>query len=414
MGPEVIAYPFIFLALYFESFLLVTFFSAPARAKRVLSPALEATEAPKVAIVVPCWNEESTVTGTVESLLALDYPADQLSIVLVNDGSTDGTGAAIDHYASHPQVTAIHKQNGGKFTAMNYGLEHINDAEFIGFLDADSFVAPDALREIIPAFDGPEVAAVTASMSIHKPKTIFQRIQYAEYAQAITLRHVFGSINGLYVTPGPFSFYRRSVLATLGPFRHAYLAEDMEMAMRIQRAGYKIGNALRARVYTKGPPTMRKLIKQRIRWTTGFMRNLFFDYRDLIWSKQNVVLGFFVLPLGIAAIGGAILLFLLYLFQTGQSLIHSLLVMQAAPLSYAFSVHPLSWFYLPVTLPLLLGATMTVLTISWMAVGKRASNTPGRLIPNLPLYFLFYSFVAPIWIIRSVSHVVRGARTTWR
>ncbi len=415
MNLEVIAYPFIFLALYFESFLLVTFFSSPARAKRAQAPAAVLPAlAPKVAILVPCWNEESTVAGTVESLLALDYPADRLSIVLVNDGSTDGTAAAIDRYTEHPQITALHKPNGGKFTAMNYGLEHAGDAEFIGFLDADSFVAPDALREIIPAFDAPDVAAVTASMSIHKPKTIFQRMQYAEYAQAITLRHVFASINGLYVTPGPFSFYRRSVLNELGPFKHAYLAEDMEMAMRIQRAGYKIGNALRARVYTKGPPTMRKLIKQRIRWTTGFMRNLFFDYRDLIWSRQNTVLGFFVLPLGIIAIGGSVIVFSLYLFQTAQSLIHSVSVMRAAPLSYALSLRPISWFYFPVTIPLLVGTAMIVLTASWMAVGKRASNTPGRLLPNLPLYFVFYGFVAPIWIIRSVSHVARGARTTWR
>ncbi len=415
MGLETVAYPFIFLALYFESFLLVTFFSSPARTKRAQSPvASPATNVPKVAIIVPCWNEESTVAGTVESLLALEYPADKLSLVLVNDGSTDGTASAIDRYAAHPQITALHKPNGGKFTAMNYGLEHVADAEFVGFLDADSFVAPDALREIIPSFDAPAVAAVTASMSIHNPHTVFQRMQYAEYAQAITLRHIFGSINGLYVTPGPFSFYRLSVLKELGPFKHAYLAEDMEMAMRIQRAGLKIGNALRARVYTKGPPTARKLIKQRIRWTTGFMRNIFFDYRDLIWSKQNVVLGFFVLPLGIAAIGGSIIVFSLYVFQTIKSLAHSVSVMSAAPLSYALTVHPISWFYFPLTIPLLVGITMTALTATWMAVGKYSSNTPGRLLPNLPAYFLFYTFVAPIWIIRSVSHVVRGARTTWR
>ncbi len=415
MSTEVFTYPFIFLALYFESFLFVTFLSSPARSRRAVPTAsMYPAEVPKVAIIVPCWNEEVTVAGTVESLLALDYPANKLSLILVNDGSTDATGAVIDRYASHPQITALHKENGGKFTAMNHGIERAGDAELIGFLDADSFVAPDALREVVASFDAPDVAAVTASMSIHQPRTIFQRMQYAEYAQAITLRHVFASINGLYVTPGPFSFYRRSALAQLGPFKHAYLAEDMEMAMRIQRTGLKIGNAIRARVYTKGPPTLRKLVKQRVRWTTGFIRNLFFDYRDLIGTRQNAVLGFLVLPLGVIAIGSSILLFTFYLVQTLRSTAHALIVMRAAPLSYAFAWHPLNWFYVPVTLPFLVGSTIIVMTFSWMVIGKRASHTPGRLSTNLPFYFVFYTFVAPIWLIQSVSHVARGTRTTWR
>lgn len=308
MDFQVLAYPFLFIALYFESFLLVTFLSKPAREHR-LESITQST--PKIAIVVPCWNEETTVAGTVESLLALDYPKEKLSLILVDDGSTDNTPAVVDQFSTNPQITAIHKKNGGKFTAMNAGLEYAKDAELVGFLDADSFVAPDALREIVAAFSDQNISAVTASMSIHKPRTIFQRMQYAEYSLAIVLRHVFASVNGLYVTPGPFSFYRRSIFADIGPFRHAYLAEDMEMTMRMQRAGLRIGNAIRARVYTKGPPTFAKLIKQRVRWTTGFLRNLFFDYRDLLGTKKNVVLGMLVLPLGIIAIGSGIFLFIL-------------------------------------------------------------------------------------------------------
>ena len=204
MNPEVLAYPFLFIAIFFESFVLVTFLSKPARDRRLL--VAKQTPTPKVAIIVPCWNEETTVAGTVESLLALDYPADKLSLILVNDGSADGTGAAIDRFAAHPRITALHKENGGKYTAMNLGIAHAGDAEIIGFLDADSFVAPDALREVADAFNEPGTMAVTASMSIHQPRTLLQRMQYAEYTLAITLRHVFASINGLYVTPGPFSF----------------------------------------------------------------------------------------------------------------------------------------------------------------------------------------------------------------
>ena len=73
MNLEVLAYPFVFLGLYFEVFMLLTFLSQPAKERR-LRPATSKT--PKVAIIVPCWNEESTIDGTVRSLLALDYPKD--------------------------------------------------------------------------------------------------------------------------------------------------------------------------------------------------------------------------------------------------------------------------------------------------------------------------------------------------
>ncbi|MBU6214393.1 glycosyltransferase [Patescibacteria group bacterium] len=411
MGVETLTYPFLFIAIFFESFLLVTFLSKPARASRAKSIA---PTAPNVAVIVPVWNEETTLAGTIDSLLALDYPAEKLSIILVNDGSTDATPAVIDRFAHHPQITALHKENGGKFSAMNLGVEHARGAELIGFLDADSFVAPDSLREIVAAFDASRVAAVTASMAVHEPQTFMQRMQYAEYTLAITLRHVLASLNGLYVTPGPFSFYRRSVLAELGPFKHAHLAEDMEMAMRLQRAGYAIGNAIRARVYTKSPPTLPKLVKQRVRWTTGFLRNILFDYRDLIGIRKNAVLGMFVLPLALITIGGGIFIFMFSMTQILFEGLHTLSIVQAAPLSYAFVWRPFSWYDVPATAPELLGVALLVVTLGWMVVGKRLSRIPGKLAPNLLAYLAFYWIVAPLWLIRSVSDVARGARTTWR
>lgn len=411
MSSEALVYPFIFLALYFESFLLVTFLSKPARDSRI---AAKSTSTPRVAIIVPCWNEESTVAGTVESLLALEYPKEKLSIILVDDGSIDSTPAVIDSYSTNPQITAIHKINGGKFSAMNAGIEIAKNAGIVGFLDADSYVAPDSLREIVNVFADKSIVAVTASMSIHKPHTILQRMQYAEYFLAITLRHVFASVNGLYVTPGPFSFYRRSLFTDIGLFKHAHLAEDMEMAMRIQRAGLRIGNAIRARVYTKGPATFERLLKQRIRWTTGFLRNLLFDYRDLLGVKKNKMLGLFVLPLGVVAIFGSIFIFTVGIIDFVTSSIHTYSVVQTVPISYTLSWHQFKWFYLPVSTSLFLSIALTASVLAWVVVGKSISNTSGRLVPNIFVYMILYGIITPIWFIYSVSDVVRGARTTWR
>ncbi len=411
MSAEMLTYPFIFLALFFESFMLVTFLSKPARTNRTKAIA---PTTPNVAVIVSCWNEETTVAATVESLLALDYPTQNLSIVLVDDGSTDNTPSVIDRFAAHPQITALHAPHRGKFTAMNYGIEHLGDVEFVGFLDADSFVAPDSLKEIVAAFDSLEIMAVTASMSVYEPHTLLQRMQYAEYTLAVILRHILASLNGLYVTPGPFSFYRRSVFEKVGLFAHAYLAEDMEMAMRIQRAGYSIGNAIRARVYTKSPPTLPKLIKQRVRWTTGFLRNILFDYRDLIGTKKNRVLGTFILPLALVSIVGGIFVFVSSMTQLILNGLHTASIVQAAPLSFAFTLHPFSWYDLPITALALFGITLFATTLAWMVVGKKLSKTPGKLLPNIIAYLALYWFVAPLWLIRSVSEVARGTRTTWR
>jgi len=412
MSPEILVYPSLFIALYFESFLLVTFLSKPAREGRFKTKAL--TSIPKVAIIVSVWNEETTIGGTVDSLLALDYPKEKLSLILVNDGSTDNSRTIIDQLAAHPQITAFHhKENVGKFAAMNLGIDHAKDAELIGFLDADSFVAPDSLREIIAAME-PDTVAITASMSIHKPQTLLQRMQYAEYALAIIFRHTFASVNSLYVTPGPFSFYRRSVFTKLGRFKHAYFAEDMEMAMRIQRAGLRIGNAIRARVYTKGPPTFSKLIKQRVRWTTGFLRNLLFEYRDLIGRRKNATLGMLILPLGVIAIVSGLVIFGVAVFEAFRHGSHTLTMIQTVPLSYVFSWHPISWFYLPITMMTLLSATLVLSTLVWMAVGKHLSKSPGKLALNLGVFLLLYGFVAPFWLMRSVSDVALDTERPWR
>lgn len=411
MSPEVLTYPFIFLAIFFESFVLVTFLSKPARDGRARRPG---ETAPSVAIIVPCWNEATTIAATCESLLALDYPSDKLEIILVDDGSTDATPFAMARFANHPLVRIIRKENGGKHTALNAGIAS-TDAEFIGCLDADSFVEPDALKEIIPCFAREKVAAVTAAMSVHEPKSLLQHMQAAEYAFGITYRHVFASINGLYVTPGPFSFYRRSILAELGEFRHAHQTEDMEMALRIQRAGYEIENAPRARVYTKSPDTLTKLVKQRTRWTAGFIRNVLGEYRDLVGSPKHGVLGMLVLPTAVLTIGSGILLFFLMLFQLSQSLVTAIEVRAGIPLSYALLPHgTFDWFSVPTDFLLILGVTTLLVSLSFVVIGKYISKTPGKIALGLISYTFLYGFVAPLWLLRATADVTLSKERGWR
>ncbi len=416
MNLEILAYPFIFAAIYFEAFLLVTFLSSRSAESRSRAAS---KETPYVAMIVPCYNEQNTVGGTAESLLALDYPKDKLHIVLVDDGSTDGTHDIMDTFAHHANVTVIHQQNQGKHVALNAGIAAAPDAELIGCLDADSFVERGALREMIGCFDDGQVAAATAAMSVALPRTILERMQNAEYILGIALRHILASVNGLHVTPGPFSLYRRDVVVELGGFREGHKTEDMEMALRIQKAGYAIESAPLARVFTKTPRSVPALVKQRTRWTTGFLRNVLNEYRDMVGNPRYGALGLMVLPLGFFAIVGGLLMFFIVAYQLVSEGVRTLLVTSGVPVSYTLSTlvpnfTSVSWFYLPVSIFALLGFVAVAGSILFMILGKSISKTPGQLGLGILAYMLVYGLIAPFWLMFSVADVATDNRRSWR
>lgn len=407
---EAALYVTLFLALYFQVFALLTYLSKDARLRREKKPI--ADNFPLAAVIVPCWNEESTIQGTVESLLALDYPKDKLEIVLVNDGSTDGTARVMDTYRTHPQVTVIHKENGGKHTAVNLGIERTK-AEFIGCLDADSFVHPGALKEVLAHFDDPTVGAVTSSMTVHDPKNLLQEMQYAEYLAGVALRHIFAAVNGLYVTPGPFSFYRKSILEKIGGFRHGHQTEDMEMAMRLQRHGYKIENAPRAQVFTKAPGTVWALVKQRTRWTSGFMRNSY-EYRDLVLNPKYGVLGLMVMPFGILALVAGMGLFVVTVVDVGTQVASIFAIQGDVPWSFTFSMPRFDWFYVPVSGIFGLGVVGIAVVTTIMYIGRSISGATKPIMKDIVWYLSFYSLIAPLWLFRSTAYVALGVKNSWR
>ena len=201
MTDMIVMYVFLFVSLYFEVFLLVSFIDS--RRRRASQAASAEAYEPTVAIIVPCWNEEKTLGGTVQSLLALDYPADKFEILIVDDGSRDGTLAIAHAFETFPQVRVFHKENGGKHSAMNLALANTS-AELIGCLDADSVVAPGALRHIVHVFQNEKVGAVTPAIHIKKPVNLLQHMQEAEYRLGLFVRFTLASIGSMYITPGPF------------------------------------------------------------------------------------------------------------------------------------------------------------------------------------------------------------------
>ena len=141
----------IFLSVYVQVFFFVTFLEN--RKKIVIrNGKVRLAKYPEVTVAVPCWNEEKTVAKTVHSLLNLNYPKDKIQIILVDDGSTDKTLDILKQFEHYSNIKVFHKENGGKYTALNLALEH-TQSEFFGGLDADSFVDPESLVRVMSYFE---------------------------------------------------------------------------------------------------------------------------------------------------------------------------------------------------------------------------------------------------------------------
>lgn len=407
-------YAFTFLAMYVQVFFLLTFLEKRKEIVVKQDPNRPDSAYPKVTIVVPCWNEEKTVAGTINSLLALDYPHDKLHIVVVDDGSTDGTLAALSAFEHIPNVEIISKENGGKHTAMNLAIENAT-TEFISCLDADSFVRPDALKRMIPYFDNPEVMAVCPTIVIDKPKTLVERAQKSEYQLSAYIKKMLGLVGGIHVTPGPFSVYRVSVFRNLGPYKKAHNTEDMEIAYRMQKNGYKIEQCHDAIVYTKGMPSAYRLYKQRLRWIYGFINNTI-DYRGLIFKKKYGTFSLFTIPAGIVSIIAAIFVFSRGLYLLGEMVVSKIIKIQTVGVSLpdVFSKNNFDWFY--VNTHSLLFITIILYGFVFFALTMGSYLSENKKRPSLAFvwYFIIYSVIAPLWILRALYKTVMRRETAWR
>lgn len=405
-----ILYVFLFLTLYFEVFLLITFFEERENIHSK-PPIDKLSYYPKATIIVPCWNEEKTVSKTVHSLLNLNYPKNRFEIIIVDDGSTDRTWDVVQKFKNNPQIKLVHKENGGKHTAVNFGIEH-SDAEIVGCLDADSYVHKDALREVAFTFNSDKsVMAVIPSIIVHEPKTIFQKMQKTEYNIGVFLRRILSSLDAIQVTPGPFSFIRREVFEKIGMYKHAHNTEDMEFALRMQSNQMRIRNAHFAYVYTTAPDTLYKLYRQRLRWVYGTLKNTL-DYRFMMFKREYGILGMFTLPLSFLAVFVFLYNFSFVLFHVVRKIVEKIIEISVTGLTFALP--NFDAFYVNTDFMAILGYIFLGLALVIIWNGTRMAE--ARVQPTMGIFYflVLYGIVAPLWLSRAVFNLFTGLGTKWR
>ena len=405
--PEIPIYISLFVSLYVLILYFIAFFESDN------SDEIKIKKYPKVAIIVPAYNEEENITNTINSLLNLDYPKGKLKIYIVDDGSTDNTLKILEeNFKENKLVKILSKENEGKANAVNFALKNIEeDVDLIGLLDADSFVPEHSLKEVIKSFQkDKKVYAVTSAIKIHKTDTLIRKMQNAEYNLSIWLRKVFDNLGSIFIIPGPFSFYKREVFDKLGYFREAHGTEDLEMGMRMQKAGLKIVNNPRAVVYTVSPKTPTQLIKQRLRWVYGFINNSI-DYKDLFFNRvRKDNLSFFVLPTSALS-----LFFAIYIFYYS---VHALLKLLFDKLSF-FLEHgfELSFnfdlFFINFNLIFYLTIILLVIVFFASRLGDKASGAENMKMSDYISYALLYGFLAPVWISKAVYKTILRQKVKW-
>ncbi len=257
-------------------------------------PALPAY-APAVTVVVPAWNEEKVITRTIASLLAQQYEG-ELDVVVVDDGSPDATYAvARTAYVDHPRVAVYTKPNGGKSTALNYGIARARGA-IVVCLDADTIFQPDTVAKLVAPLADERVGAVAGNAKVGNRLNIVTRWQALEYVTSQNVdRRAFSLLNAITVVPGAVGAWRKELVIAAGGFSHDTLAEDQDLTIAIRRMGYTVAYADDAIAWTEAPDTLGGLARQRFRWSFGTLQCAW-KYRAELFRPRSGTLGWVALP----------------------------------------------------------------------------------------------------------------------
>jgi len=270
-------------------------------------PAEVASYKPKVAVLIPAYNEEKVIERTVRAALNSNYP--NLFVIVIDDGSKDRTlevaRRAFSAEAAAGKVLILTKPNAGKAEALNYGIEHIRDAELFVGIDADTVIASDAIARLVPHFINPKVGAIAGNAKVGNRVNLWTRWQALEYITSQNFeRRALDVLGAVSVVPGAIGAWRVSAVREAGGYHIDTVAEDADLTMALLRRGYRVEYEDMALAYTEAPTNANGLMRQRFRWSFGILqavykhRGVFARKGALGWvALPNIVIFQILLPL---------------------------------------------------------------------------------------------------------------------
>lgn len=343
---------------------------------------------PPVSIVVPAYNEEVGIARCVESLATSRYPG-ELEVVVVDDGSSDNTSAAVTALGLE-NVRLLRQENAGKAAALNRAL--INSRhELIVTVDADTVFEPDTLSHLVQRFRDPEVGVISGNTKIGNRGSLVGRWQHIEYVMGFNLdRRAYEVLGATPTVPGAIGAFRRAALAAIGGVSGATIAEDTDITLDLGRAGWKVVYEPRARAWTEAPASLRALYRQRTRWAFGTIQSAW-KHRTALWGRGEHAFGR-------RAVG------VLLAFQ--------ILLPLAAPLIDLFAIYSIL-FLDPMPILAFWGAfNLFQLTLAWVAFGLDGESR--RPLWALPLQQLAWRQITYFVVLDGVISALTGRQMGWR
>ncbi|HNT60910.1 MAG TPA: glycosyltransferase family 2 protein, partial [Candidatus Bilamarchaeaceae archaeon] len=247
----------------------------------------------------------------INSIKASDYPG-EMEIIAVDDGSTDGTRELLKEIDG---ITPILKEkNEGKAASINKAAK-IARGEVLVCVDSDSYPEPNAFREGVNLLmQSPEVGAVTCFIRVENPNSLLKKIQDIEYLTGFGFSQITTrALDAIFVTPGPTTIFRKSVFLEVGGYDEENITEDLEMAWRLRKHGYRIDYTPEAVSYTDVPGDLPTLFRQRMRWYRGKLFNLR-KHKDMMLNPKYGYFGTFIFPFSFTAEFAGIVLSFSFLY----------------------------------------------------------------------------------------------------
>jgi cellulose synthase/poly-beta-1,6-N-acetylglucosamine synthase-like glycosyltransferase/peptidoglycan/xylan/chitin deacetylase (PgdA/CDA1 family)/spore germination protein YaaH len=275
--------------------ILVGIFALIDRLRRRPVPEVVGGFLPRVAVLIPAYNEEKVIVRTIRSVLNSDYP--HLRIIVIDDGSPDRTSevareAYPDEIAAG-MLTILRTVNGGKAEALNFAVSDLKEEFYVG-IDADTVIAADAVSKLVAHFADPQIGAVAGNAKVGNRVNLWTRWQALEYITSQNFeRRALDLFDVVTVVPGAIGAWRTEAVRQGGCYPVNTVAEDADLTMNLLEQGYKVIYEDRALAFTEAPATARGLMRQRFRWSFGTLQAV---YKHQGAFLKNKAMGLFALP----------------------------------------------------------------------------------------------------------------------
>lgn len=362
---------------------------------------------PKLTVIIACYNEELVIGRTIESLLGNTYK--NISIIVVNDGSTDATKNIVEAYCRvHKNVKLVNVPNGGKAKALQAGINRAR-TKWIVFCDADTIFEESALYHFTNTFfANKNLGAVAGRIVVGNDINALTRAQVIEYGISHTfIKASQDAIESITVVPGASGLWSRAALNKIGGFSQDTLAEDADATMELISIGKKVKYNSSVSAKTEAPSTIHMLYKQRTRWQLGNMQAIT-KHRSGLFNRKYGVLGFFGLPMFYLELLTALLYPVLLTFSAflicNELYQWDLLV----PPRVAFVTSPA---FILFSMSLIL--TELLMGIFVIVIEKKSLRSKMLLLLTLPYYLLYYKTFLSVATIISLLRALRGTFHGW-